>query len=347
MAIRQSTVEPARDSPAPLGAAVTSTLRFGILGAARIAPLALIRPVAKIDSAEVTRVAARDRQRAEAFASEHGIPAVADDYRAVIEADDVDVVYNPLPMSLHAEWTIAALKAGKHVFCEKPFASNATEAVEMVRVAEEEGRILGEAFHYRYHPMFGRILAEVLSGRIGSIERVEGAFAISIPQPDIRWDYDTSGGSLMDLGCYPMSWVRHVTREQPTVVSAEAEVGPEQIDASITAELSFPSGATGRVHSSMVSPVEDISMTIVGTAGEIIAGNPMAPHNGNLLTIRTSGGETSGPIEAGITYDHMVRAFVDHVVHGAPFPTAGQDSIDNMAAIDAVYVAAGLKVRGT
>ncbi|NNK92242.1 MAG: Gfo/Idh/MocA family oxidoreductase, partial [Acidimicrobiia bacterium] len=256
-------------------------------------------------------------------------------------------VYNPLPMSLHAEWTIAALRAGKDVFCEKPFASNATEAAEMVRVANEEGRVLGEAFHYRYHPMFLRILDEVRSGRIGTLERVEAAFEISIPQPDIRWDYETSGGSLMDLGCYPMSWVRHVTGEQPTVVSATAEVGPPQIDAAITAELRFPSGATGRVHSSMVAPVEDISMTIAGSAGEIVAGNPMAPHNGNMLTIRTAGGETSGQIEAGITYDHMVRAFVDHLVHGSPFPTAGQDSIDNMAAIDAVYVAAGLKIRGT
>ena len=330
-----------------MGGLMSSMLRFGILGAARIAPLALIHPVAKIDSAEVTRVAARDRSRAEHFADEHGIPNVADDYRAVIEADDVDVVYNPLPMSLHAEWTIAALRAGKDVFCEKPFASNATEAVEMVRVAEEEGRVLGEAFHYRYHPMFLRILDEVRSGRIGSVERVEGNFAISISQPDIRWDFETSGGSLMDLGCYPMSWVRHVTGENPKVVSASAEVGPPQIDASITAELSFPSGATGRVHSSMVSTVDDISMTIVGSSGEILAGNPMAPHNGNRLTIRTAAGSTSGPIEAGITYDHMVRAFVDHVVHGAPFPTSGQDSIDNMAAIDAVYVAAGLKIRGT
>lgn len=326
---------------------MSDVVRFGILGAARIAPLALTDPGAKIDSVEVTRVAARDRDRAEAFAAAHGIANVSDDYQAVIEADDVDVVYNPLPMSLHAEWTIAALRAGKDVFCEKPFASNATEAAEMVRVATEEGRVLGEAFHYRYHPMFLRILDEVRSGRIGTLERVEGAFEISIPQPDIRWDYATSGGSLMDLGCYPMSWVRHITGEEPSVVSATAEVGPPQIDASITAELAFPSGATGRVSSSMVAPVEDISMIITGSVGEIIAGNPMAPHKGNSLTIRTAGGETRGQIEAGITYDHMLRAFVDHLVHGAPFPTSGQDSVGNMAAIDAVYTAAGLKLRGT
>jgi len=330
-----------------VGPIVTTPLRFGVLGAARIAPPALIAPAATLDTVAVTRIAARDRTRAEAFAAEHSIPNVSDGYRDVIEADDVDVVYNPLPMSLHAEWTIAALRAGKDVFCEKPFASNATEAAEMVRVAEEEGRVLGEAFHYRYHPMFRRILELVQGEHIGRVERVEGNFAIEIAQPDIRWSFETSGGSLMDLGCYPMSWVRHVTGEEPTVVSADAEVGPPEIDAAITAELRFPSGATGRVHSSMVSPTDDISMRIIGSAGEILANNPMAPHKGNLLTIRTAAGDTSGPIDGGVTYEHMLRAFVDHVVHGAPFPTSGQDSIANMAAIDAVYSAAGLKVRGT
>ena len=320
-------------------------LRFGILGAARIAPKALIDPVAKLDGVVVSRVAARDRSRAEAFAAEHGIPAVSDSYAEVIAADDVDIVYNPLPMSLHATWTIAALRAGKDVFCEKPFASNAVEAAEMVQVAEAEGRVLGEAFHYRYHPLFERLLDEVASDRIGAIERIEATFEAPIAKPDIRWDYMTSGGSLMDLGCYPMSWVRHLTGEEPEVVSASAVEGPPRIDASITAELSFPSGATGLVRSAMdAGPT--IELLVVGSTGRIEVENPMAPQNGNHVTIESSGGRTVGPIDAGISYDHMVRAFVDHVVHGAPFPTRGQDSVANMAAIDAVYRAAGLPIRG-
>jgi len=328
------------------------TVRFGILGAARIAPKALIDPVAKLPGVSVTRVGAQDRSRAEAFAAEHDIASVSDSYAEVISADDVDVIYNPLPMSLHAEWSIAALRAGKHVFCEKPFASNADEAQEMVRVAEEEGLILGEAFHYRYHPMFNRIMDEVASGRIGTIERVEGIFTVPISREnpsgalDLRWDYSTSGGSLMDLGCYPMSWVRHITGEEPTVVSAEAIEDPEKIDAFITCELAFPSGATGSVTSAMERP-RDIGLTITGSQGTIVAKNPMAPQGGNLLTITTDQGSTSGQIDAGITYDHMVRAFVDHLVLGSPFPTSDQDSINNMAAIDAVYLAAGLPRRGT
>lgn len=323
-------------------------LRFGVLGAARIAPKALVLPAAKLPSVEVTRVAARDRSRAEAFATEHGIANVSDSYADLITADDVDVVYNPLPMSLHAEWTIAALRAGKHVFCEKPFASNATEAAEMVRVADETGLILGEAFHYRYHPMMQRIIDLVHAGTIGEVQHLEASFDVSIGKPDLRWDYSTAGGATMDLGCYPIHWVRDLCGE-PTVVSATAtrDTDDPLIDADLTMQLAFPNGATGTVGSSMIAESNSIELRVTGSAGELIAANPMAPQNGNMLTVTTAAGTTSGPIEAGVSYDHMLRAFVDHVQHGTDFPTRGADSIANMAVIDAAYVAAGLPARGT
>ena len=324
-----------------------SPLRFGILGAARIAPKALVKPVALIDSAVVTRVAARDISRAEAFAQEHGIEGVSATYDDLLSSDDVDVVYNPLPMNLHHEWTIKALRAGKDVLCEKPFASNAAEAAEMVAVADAEGRVLGEAFHHRHHPMFQRIIDVIESGVIGKVTRAEGYFNVSIPQPDIRWDYATSGGSLMDLGCYSTMLVRHAVGEEPVVAEAEAVEGPENIDASICAELTFPGGATGRVESSMVNEgAPDVRLEVHGTEGSITAVNPLAPQLGNLLTIRTASGETSGEVLAGSTYEHMMRAFTDHVIHGTPYSTKGQDSIDNMAAIDAMYKKAGLPLRG-
>lgn len=340
------------DSSSDLGSVgVTAPLRFGVLGAARIAPNALIKPIATIESAVVTRVAARDRNRAEAYAAEHSIGEVSDNYEALIEADDVDVVYNPLPMHLHAEWTIAALRAGKHVLCEKPFASNASEAAEMIAVAEETGTILGEAFHHYYHPMYQRILELIRLGTIGTVTRAEGYFNIHINETrngrrDIRWDYASSGGSLMDLGCYSTIWVRQAVGERPTVVSAAATEGPEKIDGDMVAELEFPSGATGRVECSMISDGRDIRLEVIGTEGSITAINPLAPQSGNLLTVRTSTGETSGQIDAGNSYEHMCRAFVDHVRLGTPFPTSGQESIDNMTAIDAIYTGAGLPLRG-
>ena len=335
---------------------MSAPLRFGVLGASRIAPNALIDPISKIDSAAVTRVAARDRGRAEAFAVEHNIAEVSNDYRSLIEADDVDVVYNPLPIHLHKEWTIAALRAGKHVLCEKPFASNAAEAAEMVAVAQETGLILGEAFHHWYHPLFQRMLELIREGVIGQVTRAEGYHSHVIAEiydgrPDIRWDYSTGGGSTMDLGCYSTTWVRHAVQasfpgEEPTITSAVATERPENVDADMTAELAFPSGATGLVESSMIGPERDVRLEVTGTEGSITVLNPLAPQNGNTLTVRNSSGESSGQIEAGSTYEHMARAFVDHVLVGAAFFTSGRDSIANMAAIDGMYKAAGLPLRG-
>ena len=216
----------------------------------------------------------------------------------------------------------------------------------MVRVAEETGQILGEAFHYVYHPMFQRILDEVASGRIGTLQRTEGHFDISIPKPDIRWEYATSGGATMDLGCYPIHWVRTVAGEEPTVVNATAEEDPERIDAALGAEMTFPSGATAYIHSAMNDPADKILLTVEGTKGRIVADNPLAPQSGNTLTIETERGVSSGSVVAGTTYHHMMRAFVDHVRLGSPFPTMGRDSINNMRVIDAAYEAAGLPKRG-
>ena len=158
----------------------------------------------------------------------------------------------------------------------------------------------------------------------------------------------TAGGATMDVGCYPVHWVRDLCGE-PTVTSATATADTDDplIDADLTMELRFPNGATGSVHSSMIHEGFDVALRVIGSEGELHAANPMAPQNGNVLTVTTANGTTSGPVEAGIYYDHMVRAFVDHVAHGTPFPTSGQDSIANMAVIDAAYVAAGLPARGT
>ncbi|HTD50007.1 MAG TPA: Gfo/Idh/MocA family oxidoreductase, partial [Acidimicrobiia bacterium] len=150
-----------------------ATLRIGILGAARIAPSAVIKPARNVDEAAIHAVAARDRTRAQSFASKHGIPKVHDTYAALVADPDLDAIYNPLPNGLHAEWTIAALEAGKHVLCEKPFTANAKEAEDVAAVASRTGLVLMEAFHYRYHPLAQRVLDIVGSGVLGQVRHVE------------------------------------------------------------------------------------------------------------------------------------------------------------------------------
>ena len=219
-------------------------VRIGTLGASRIAPNALLKPASEMTGVEVTAVAARDQRRAAEFAALHNIPTVHDSYEALIVDDSIDAIYNPLVPSMHAEWSIKALERGKHVLCEKPFARNADEAAEMVRVARQRDRVLMEAFHWRYHPLAQAMLEIV--GQIGPLQRGEAVFAFRLDDKD-RWlfDYSVGGGASMDAGCYPIHWMRTLSGEEPEVVSASAVVDDDRVDVSMEAgsplSVGFPS----------------------------------------------------------------------------------------------------------
>src|SRR5215467_8076543 len=199
-------------------------VRIGILGAARIAPAAVIKPAQTVGDAMIGAVAARDRTRADAFAAKHGIPRVHASYAALLADPDIDAIYNPLPNGLHAEWTIAALEAGKHVLCEKPFTNNAQEAEAVAAVADRTGLVVMVAFHYRYHPLADRMLALVEGGELGTLEHVETALCFPLPRfSDIRYQYDLGGGATMDVGTYTVHLARLLGLEEPTVTSARAK----------------------------------------------------------------------------------------------------------------------------
>ena len=219
-------------------------IRFGTLGTVNITPRALVYPCVDEPRAFISVIAARSRERAEGFAHHHGIGTVVDDYAAVVEHEKVNVVYVPLPITLHHEWAIRALKAGKHVLCEKSFSANAKEAMEMADVAAETGLVLMDAFHYRYHPIFQRAKEIYDSGVLGRVTELIAAFHIpASPDPsNIRMLYEMGGGVTMDIGCYPISWVRHITGQEPLEVKASAEVGPPDVDLFLATEMQFPGG---------------------------------------------------------------------------------------------------------
>src|ERR1700704_3096755 len=243
------------------------TVRIGILGAARIAPNAVIKPPRNVDEAMIGAVAARDRNRADSFAAKHGIPKVRDSYAALIADPDLDAIYNPLPNGLHAEWTIAALEAGKHVLCEKPFTANAKEAEAVAAVATRTGLVVMEAFHYRYHPLAKRMREIVESGELGTIRRVETALCFPLPKfSDIRYQYDLAGGATMDVGTYTVHMARLLGGAEPTVVSAAAKLRTPDVDRAMRAELTFPNGHTGRITCSMWS--SDVVKTYARAIGE-------------------------------------------------------------------------------
>jgi len=325
-------------------------LRFGILGAARIAPMALIQPARGLAEAQVVAIAARDPAKARAFAQKHAIPRVHESYDALLADPELDAIYNPLPNGLHAEWTIRALRAGKDVLCEKPIASNADEARRMADVARETGRVLVEAFHWRYHPLAARVKQILASGEIGAPRHYEAAlaFPIGLMRNDIRWKWELAGGALMDVGCYSVSMVRHMAEAEPEVVSAKALLWSEQVDRRMETRLRFPDGRSGAILASMWSrTVLKMSLRIEGEGGEVRVFNPIAPHFYNRLTVQTPDAVRRERVAGETTYTCQLRAFVDRVRKGTRVPTGPDDAVANMRVIDAIYRAAGLKVRGT
>jgi len=326
---------------------MTPQLRIGILGAARIAPAALINPAKKNGEVVVAAVAARDTSRAQAFASRHGIPKVHAGYDDLVGDPDLDAIYNPLPNGLHGRWTRAALAAGKHVLCEKPFTANAAEAREIAHLAEASDRVVMEAFHYRYHPLALRIEEIVASGELGKLKHVETALCFPLPKfSDIRYNYALAGGATMDAGCYAVHMARTFGGENPEVVSAQAKLRDPQVDRAMTAELRFPSGHTGRVHCSMWSSnLVRISARVIGSKGELRALNPVAPQVFHRLVVRSDGGRRVERLPRRASYSYQLDAFAGAVLRGEPVKTTPEDAVANMTVIDAIYRAAGLPLR--
>ncbi|MDZ4236319.1 MAG: Gfo/Idh/MocA family oxidoreductase, partial [Dietzia sp.] len=301
-------------------------LRIGILGAARIAPMALIKPATRNDEVVVAAVAARDVSRARAFAAKHGIARVHASYETLVADADLDAIYIPLPNSLHGRWTRAALASGKHVLCEKPFTANAAEAREIAEAAAKSGRVVMEAFHYRYHPLAVRIGQIIASGELGTLERVEATLCYPLPKfSDIRYNYSLAGGATMDAGCYAVHMARTFGGGTPEVLSAQAKLRGRQIDRAMTAELRFAGGHTGRVRCSMwSSDLLQISAKVVGEDGELRVLNPVMPQFFHRLCVRSADGKRVERFTRRASYAYQLDAFAAAVLRGQPVTTTPQ-----------------------
>ncbi len=323
-------------------------LRIGVLGTARIAPTALIRPARELPGVEVHAVASRDPARARRFARRHGVPRVHESYTALLADPEIDAIYNPLPNALHAEWTLRALEAGKPVLCEKPLAANAEEALELLAASEKSGLALMEAFHWRYHPLTGRMQGVLLSGRLGRVVRLEVDLCIPLFRPgDIRYRLDLAGGATMDLGCYGVSILRHLTGAEPEVLSARTRQIRPGVDRFVRGEFRFPDGRQARLTASLLAFTPPrLRLRVYGSEGVMRVTNPIAPHLFHRLEVRTESGRTRETEPGRSTYVHQLAAFASLVQDGVPVPTDARDGVRNMRVIDAIYRAAGLPVRG-
>jgi predicted dehydrogenase len=323
-------------------------VRIGTLGAARITPNALIKPARSVLEAEVVAIAARDPARADKFARKHKIPTVYATYGDLIAAPDVDAIYNPLPNGLHAEWTLKAIAAGKHVLCEKPFTSNAAQAEQVATAAEGTGLVVMEAFHYRYHPLAQRMHDLVAGGELGKLQRVEATMCIPLPRfKDIRYQFGLGGGATMDVGSYTAHQLRLLGGDEPEVISAHARLQSPDVDRWMQADVRWPEGHTGRMTCSLWSSTPlKLSIRAWGSRGELRVFNQTGPQFFHRFTVLRDGRKEREKFPRKPTYTYQLEAFTSAVVRGTPVLTPPRDSVQNMRVIDAVYRAAGLPVRG-
>ena len=328
-------------------------LRIGTLGAARVTPGALIRPARQVPEVTVAAVAARDPERARRFAARHRIRHVHGSYQDLLDDPAIDAVYNPLPNSLHAAWTLRAIAAGKHVLCEKPFTANAREAAEVAAAAAASGLVVMEAFHYRYHPL-ARRMQEIVrggpegAGEIGPLRYLEASLCFPLPRfSDIRYSYDLAGGATMDAGCYAINCLRMLGPGEPEVLSARARLHRPDVDRAMAASFRFAGGVLGRMTASLWSgQLLRLDAKAVGDQGVMRVFNYVSPQPYNRLTVTADGYTRRERVTGEPSYTYQLRAFAAAVQHGDPVPTTPEDAVAGMTVIDAVYRAAGLSPRG-
>jgi D-xylose 1-dehydrogenase (NADP+, D-xylono-1,5-lactone-forming) len=246
--------------------------KWGIISTAHINRLVLAG-ARESDQVEVVAVASREQSRAEAYAREHGIERAYGSYEALLADPDVDAVYISLPNSLHVEWSIQSLEAGKHVLCEKPFDRRPEEVERAFDAAERAGRLLSEAFMYRHNPQTAKLKELVDGGAIGALRLVRSAFSFSLGDPEnVRLAVDLDGGALMDVGCYCVSGSRLLGGEPETVYGQQL-AGEGGVDVLFAGTMRFPGDVLAQFDCGFVLPDRD-GLEVVGTEGSLFLDDP-------------------------------------------------------------------------
>ncbi|HEX6231180.1 MAG TPA: Gfo/Idh/MocA family oxidoreductase [Actinomycetota bacterium] len=324
-------------------------LRWGILSTAKIGLTKVLPATQAADRCEVVAIASRDLELARRAAERFDIARAHGGYGDLLADDDVDVVYIPLPNHLHAEWTIAAARAGKHVLCEKPLARTEEEAQGMVDACAAAGVRLMEAFMYRLHPSWEAVHDLVGSGRIGELRAIQSWFSYFNDDPsDIRNVLDFGGGALYDIGCYPVNVSRMLFGAEPDGVAATIARDPaDGTDVFTSAILRFGDRVSTFTCSTRAEP--DQRVHVYGTRGRISVGIPFnIPPDRPAEVFVTAGGDppvapatdvlTFGPADQ---YRIQAERFARAVLDDEPMPLPPQDSVANMQVIDEIFRAGG------
>jgi xylose dehydrogenase (NAD/NADP) len=248
-------------------------VRWGIISTANI-NRRLIPAIRCSERGELVAIASRDTDRASSYAKKWDIPHAFGSYSSMLESDLIDAIYISLPNHLHAEWTVKSLEAGKHVLCEKPFALTLDEVDQMIAVSKATGLVLSEAFMYRHHPQTKLVGEWVNQGRLGEISLVRGIFNFSLhSRENIRLNSDMGGGSLWDVGVYPISMAQYVMGEPPERVYGDQWIGDTGVDETFAGQLLYSQNRLAQVSSSLRTPFYTF-VEILGTEGTLTIRRP-------------------------------------------------------------------------
>ena len=314
-------------------------IRWGILSTARIADR-IVDGARGAENAQITAVGSRDLARARAWADERGIEHAYGSYEELLASPEIDAVYIPLPNSMHVEWSITALEAGKHVLCEKPLARDPAPVGRAFDVAEREGRVLMEAFMWRFHPQTEEVVRLVRDGAIGDLRVIRAAFGFNLPwMENVRWSAELEGGALMDVGCYCISGARVIAGAEPERVSGEQVLGGDGVDARFAGVLRFPGDVLATIDCGMDVHRRN-QIEVVGSEGTILVPSPwQTPLGARIELSRGDAVEIIEP-ESVDPYTRELEEF-GRAVSGGDDPRIGRaDALGQARTIEALYRAA-------
>jgi xylose dehydrogenase (NAD/NADP) len=318
---------------------MTQPLHWGLLGTAGI-NRALLPPLGVSKRNKLLAIASRSQEKAEAYARKNKIKRAYGSYEALVADPDIDVIYIPLPNHLHAEWTIRALEAGKHVLCEKPLALSLDEVDAIDAAARKYGKVVAEGFVYRTHPLASKVKQLIASGSLGGIRIARGSFTYSDTSSDnIRLKPEMGGGGLWDIGCYPLSYIRTMLGEEPLEVFGWQVTGSTGVDETFVAQMRFPGDVFAQFDCSMVIPYH-VFMEFIGDEATLIIPNPFIPGPNRTLYLTRNGKTERITVKGPDTYITEVEDMADAILLGKPPVISLAESRANIAAILALFESA-------
>src|SRR4030042_2892190 len=314
-------------------------LHWGIMGTPRI-NRALIDPIRSSKNSMLCAVASRSPIKAEEFVNTWHIPHYHSSYEALLTDPEIDIIYISLPNGLHAEWSIKAMQSGKHVLCEKPLTTSSGDMDVVLKTAGQTSKVISEALMYRHHPQTILVKQMVDTGEIGNLQLIRGSFCYTNTRSsDPRFDPNLGGGSLWDVGCYPIGYTRFITEKEPLDVYGQQITGPTGIDLLFAGQLHFAGGVIAQFECSFITPFK-VYMEMTGDKGRIIISEPYKPGLRTKLILERDGQTQTIRIKGAKLYQGEVNDIENAILYGNLPRISLEDSRNNIATIEALYKSA-------